>query len=273
MMKYACCVASLLAFCIGAPLMAVPIGRPVSLDIQVIQGSTTLISQTGVTINPLDPLDGKTYMNIGSLGGGLSTAYLSIYEPGPSDDSSMISFFIRAGLPQDANLPGDAPLLDLLGSGKVSVLITNLKFEVGGVPSPVSIQEFEAPDGDYSAAFYMMDSNGWFYELPLWKDFPPSGSFRWAEVPHSAFRDSDPSVYEYTGDVGTNLNISWTNVLSPVDTQYILRYPYTLQELADTSGGSVFEAGMAAYVWSYNIPEPATLAMVLVGIACLRRRA
>jgi hypothetical protein len=242
------------------------------LDIEVKQGGTTLISQTDVTISPTDPLDGNTRYNIGSLGGGLSTAYLSIYVANPTGNETAMSFYIRAGTPGDANVPGVAPLLDLGKSGKVDVYIRNLVFSSAGSGLGVTLSEFSAPEGDYAAAFYMMDSGGWFYELPQWRDFLPTSSIRWAEVPHSAFRDGNPSEYQFDDDTGTSLDIAWRNVFSPVDTQYTLKYPFTWAEKADESGGKVFEMGMAPYAWTYVIPEPATLGVVLWGLIFLRRR-
>jgi len=251
---------------------AAVIGRPVSLDIRITQGSDLVSEALNLTISGADPLDGKTYYPIGVLGGGLSTVYLSVQMQHMDQAESWIAFYVRTGDPLSPLVPGSSPLFDLLGLGMIDVVIDDLQFMDGSQPSDVTVAQFPAPLGDYMAGMYMMDSAGWYYALP---ETTPwwIGSKLTHQVPYAAFRDGDPNVYYFKIGSGTEVDIGWYHMPSPVDDTYTkIQSDFPYASALDTTGGAVFEMGLNAFVY-HNIPEPATVGLFLTaGLVCLRRR-
>lgn len=271
--KYSLVISTFAVAAVACSALATPIGRPVSLDITISQGGTDIISAQNISIPAADLLDGKNYIDLGSIGGGLSNVYLSVELQDETAQEGWVSFYLRSTSPGNAMVPGVIPLFDLNGSGMIDVSITNLEFEHGGVDSNVVLTQFASPLGDNSASMYMMNSAGWYYDLPeadpLW-----IGPKLTQQVPYSDFRDGNPAVYDFDDDTGTSLDVAWNNMHSPVDTAYtIIQSDSPYASTTDTSGGAVFEMGLNAFAYDVNIPEPATVGLLLLGgVTCLRRR-
>lgn len=252
---------------------AVPIGRPVSLDITITQGASTVVFADNVTIPLADALNGKNYIPIGDLGGGMSKLYLSVQVYDTTADESWFSIYVRAGDPSSPAVPGILPLFDLNGSGMINVSVDDFQFQDSGVPRNLTVSQFQSPIGDNMMSMYMMDSAGWYYDLPQAQAFsiPPKLTH---QVSYSHFRDPDPN-YMFNGDTGTHMDLGWNNMYSPVDTPCTIiesDAPYNSQ--TDNSGGAVFEIGLNAYAYDGGeIPEPATLCLVMLGGLLCRRRA
>ncbi len=248
------------------------VGRPVELDITIMQGGNLVVQAVDVVIPGLDPLDGKNYIEIGDING-VSSIYLSVWMQDPTAEESLVSFYVRSGDPSTALVAGVEPLFDLGGSGDINVSIDNLEFEVGGLDSDVNVAQFGAPIGDNMSSMYMMNSAGWYYDLPETEYVLANGKHT-QQVPYSDFRDPNTGVYNFVNGSGTSVDIAWQNMLSPVDSTYTIISSDTMASAADTSGGAVFEMGLSAFAWGNNIvPEPGTVAlMMLGGLACLRRR-
>ncbi|MBN1347520.1 MAG: PEP-CTERM sorting domain-containing protein [Phycisphaerae bacterium] len=265
--------AGLLLTCLTGAANAAIVGRPVSLDITITQGGSTIVDAMNVVIPGTDILDGTNYIAIGDIGG-LSTAYLSVWMQDETADESLMSFYVRAGDPSSALTPGTLPLFDLTGSGMIDVHISNLQFEVGGTANNVNVAEFGSPIGDYMSAMYMMNSSGWYYELPGVEPVV-IGSKLTHQVPYSDFKDGDSSHYQFDDGSGTNVDVAWRNIYSPVDTDYVIIQsdsPYA--SMMDASGGAVFEMGLSAFAWGNGqVPEPGTVGLLMLGgMAFLRRR-
>jgi hypothetical protein len=258
--------AAALASCLCAIAPGSQIGRPVSLDITIDQGSSNVITATNVPVSSLDPLDGKTYIKLGDFDGGSSSIYLSIWMQNPSANEGLMSFYVRSADPLNPNIPG-APLFDLNGSGMINVSVDHLRFQVGSAESDVSVAQFSSPLGDTMSSVYMMDQNGWYYLLPgaetVWL-----GPKQTHQVPYSDFKDANPAQYDFKNGSGTDISIGWYNMFSPVDATYqkvLSDPPYTLE--TDPTHGSVFEIGLDAFAWrnGTDVPEPASAALVFLG--------
>jgi len=258
--------------CLSGLALGGSIGRPTSLDISIWQGSEAIVGTTHVDIPAWDPLNGLNYIPIGTSPDGKSTLYFAAWVYNTEVPDGPFGFVVRASTPNNPLIPGDGPLFDMSGSGDINVYIDNLTFKTGSTVNSLKVEEFDkANDGDYSAAFYQLDSNGWFYETPL--STPFGSSWKMYEVSHSAFRDADTSHYNFIGDIGSDIDIAWNNVYSPVDTNYMLAYPGSpYPKKADTSGGAVFEIGMAAYAWHVAVPEPVSIALLMLGAIPVIRR-
>ena len=94
-------------------------------------------------------------------------------------------------------------------------------------------------------------------------------------MPYADFRDPDVAEYYFMNGSGTNVDIGWYNMYSPVDSTYTITQsdaPYA--STTDTTGGAVFELGLGTFAWGNGIvPEPGTVGLLMLGaLACLRRR-
>ncbi len=254
---------------------AVILGRPTTLDITITQGANTIVTALDVAIPAWDPLDGKNYIKIGELDGGATFLYLSVWMQDPTSNESLISFYIRAASPTDVDLAGSVPLFNLNGSGKINATISGLEFKAGSLMTDLNIAQFPAGQGgEYMYSMYMMQYGGWYYQLP--ETEPVWVGPKWThQVPFADFRDGDVANYYFQNDSGTIIDIGWFNMYSPVDAVYSIAqsdFPYGVG--TDGSGGAVFEMGLGAYAWANeNVPEPATMALLVVGGAFwLRRR-
>jgi hypothetical protein len=266
---------SLMVFSGSQGAFAAVIGQPTSFDVHITQGGTDIVNATNVLI-PNDPnyLTGTQYIKIGNIGGGAGSLYLSVWMQDPTASESIMSFYIRATEPNNPLAASPLGLFNTSGQGDINVYISNLQFKVGALASDVSVAQFAAPLGDTFASLYMMDSNGWYYDLPGADPFW-LGAKQTLQVPYSLFRDGDASHYQFMNGTGTNINIAWQNVYSPVDTAYTIMssdFPYGTK--TDTSHGTVFEMGLDVFAWANtSVPEPASLTLIIMGaVAAFRRR-
>ena len=239
------------------------LGRPVSFDITLRQGTRTLFQRTA-NISPSDPLDGSDasyYTLVPEYhyydGWSNASVYLDVVLARPDDPSrpSSISLFLRAGMQSDVRKKSNNPLLVLSTTDKVSVDVSALRFEHNGHPRYVSV--FLYPFGSTAAGalmLYYAEHDSAYYRLPGAIVFDLGPGRKTLQVPHSVFVDRDAD-YHFEDDAGWAPSVTWADMTSPpVDSSgrfWVMRTDgsWGLED------GEVFELGISAVVWRQE-PQP-----------------
>lgn len=256
-----------------ASLAVAQIGQPSgSFQITVNQGNGIVANHT-VTIGPggdlvdLQPVsvDGtpEDFTRIGTLGPSGSPIILKVTTDGDAS-FRMMHLYIDAPISlADIHSAGPTSLFDPLG-GNIGVTISGLSFD-----NLASARPFICDNNSYMVSF-MRDIQGHFYELPSsLPDNAYSHGINDIQVPGEIYLDGTADPYNFTVlQDGQSSSWAWENILNPGLSTTVNNG--LADGVAPLSPGYVFELGLSvAFV---AIPEPGTLALLLLGLVPLGRR-
>ena len=312
-MRFPLVVAAALA--LAAVSRGAIVGTPVigsTFDVRIRQGATDIVNGTFVVPADFRP-DGYKAITLASLDA-TNDIVLKVHVETPNDAQSIIHYYIRTvdpTLPVSPNPAhqadpfghpiepieywwnvGSRPVYDLAGTGKLSVEITGLDFSGGSV-----LQTYIPLADDHFSAMYMFNPYGQYFEVPGAtlahvgyappRNQPPRLT---GQVSAMRFQDHPDPPLDYWDDyfVGalgaSTVSVGYYDMNNPPE-QAAGGKPYTVYDPfvgGGTGGvpdgyhvdGFVQEMGLAHLVNA--IPEPATMAILLLGIPvlglCRRRR-
>jgi hypothetical protein len=254
------------------------VGEPSAFDIAVMQG-TQLIAQKHVTVGAGKDLpDIKTTYQDGTPESFVQLITMTashtpspiilklVSEPTPNAAMyRLLHFYIDAPLSMsNINLPGPVSLFNSNSLDQISVSVTNMTFSNGEGAMP------QLGNDPYYFASFMRDVNGHFYQSPKTNPYNFAGHGIYdIQVPGSAYLDSDTSQYTFSSTPGVSSSCTWGNIPNPGQTTKV--HNGIQGGVSPAQPGYVYELGLSV-AYTYYLPEPASLSLLLIGALMIKRR-
>ena len=269
-------VALLMLICASRADAGSIVGDPLSLDITLKQGGTTIIPSTHITLGPggmLEDLkatfmdgDPESFVGVGSLplGGGSSPIILKVVT---EDDPTFKLLHMYIDVPislADINTAGPFSLFNTADPAPIEVSVTNVMFPGGAAVIP---QLFNT--NSFFTSF-MRDQGGHFYESPQTNAYNSYGhGVNDIQVPATAYLDGNPLQYSFSATPGAISSWAWSDIVNPGPVGSTIHNGIA-GGLPSTGNGYVFELGLD--VAFTLVPEPATIVMLVPLFIISRRR-
>ena len=243
------------------------VGDPLSLDITLKQGGTTIIPITHITLGPggmLEDLkatfmdgDPESHVAVGSLplGGGSSPIILKVVT---EDDPVFKLLHMYIDVPislADIHTAGPHSLFNTSDSSPIEVSITNVMFPGGAqvIPQLFNTNSFFTS--------FMRDQGGHYYESPETNAYNSYGhGIDDIQVPATSYLDGNAAQYSFSATPGAISSWAWSDIVNPGPIGSTIHNGIG-GGLPSTGNGYVFELGLA--VAFTLVPEPTAIVMLL----------